>query len=41
MPPSPAAIATSEWGGVPLRELLLHVGVKPGTKYVHLRCEVL
>ncbi|KAI7840931.1 hypothetical protein COHA_005362 [Chlorella ohadii] len=30
-----SAIATSEWTGVPLRQLLLAAGVKPDARYIH------
>lgn len=37
--PSPptAAIGTSEWTGVPLRQLLLAAGVKPEARFIHFR----
>lgn len=36
-PPPNAAIATSEWTGVPLRQLLLAAGVRPEARFIHFR----
>ena len=46
-PPTPllprqghSAIATSEWAGAPLHEVLLAAGVMPEAKFIHFRHEL-